>query len=390
VAVSDLPEKKVTWAELLFDLVFVFAVTQVSTLLHGRHDWVGVGQALVVFIPIWWAWVGTSVHANTQDVENPIDRLGIFAIALGSLFMSLAIPSAYGERGLLFGGSYLVLRALLAAVYFRRRPWGLNAFSVALLVTGPLLLIGGFLPGGARVAVWAVAGLIDLTVPALTRRRLALVRFDPAHLPERFGLFLIIALGESVVAIGASAADDPASHGRMFAVGAAFVLVCGLWWVYFVYAASAVRHAVTTAKVQTDIIRQVLVYGHLALIGAIIAVAVGLAEVVAHPDHHLPLSVTALLVGGCALYLVTFGYTRWRMFRTLAWPRLSAAVACMALLPAGGYLSALALLVILAALVVALNLIEYAVAEGNARDRHPDRGATPALPTAEQSPLPAP
>lgn len=375
---ADLPEKKVTWAELLFDLVFVFALTQVSALLHARHDWIGVGQALVLFVPIWWAWVGTSVHANTQDVENPVDRLGIFAIALGSLFMSLAIPGAYGERGLLFGGSYLVLRVLLAAVYFRRRPWGVNAFSVALLVTGPLLLLGGFLSGGARVAVWALAGVIDLTVPALTRRRLALIRFDPAHLPERFGLVLIIALGESVVAIGASAAVDPAGSGRMLAVGAAFVLVCGLWWVYFGYAASAMRYAVTVAKVQTDIIRQVLVYGHLALIGAIIAVAVGLAEVVAHPDHHLSLSVTALLVGGCALYLATFGYTRWRMFRTIGWPRLGAAAVCVALLPAGGWLSAVALLLVLMALVVALNVIEHALTAANARRNDPVSAATPA------------
>ncbi|HLL64612.1 MAG TPA: low temperature requirement protein A [Micromonosporaceae bacterium] len=384
---SEIPEKKVSWAELFFDLVFVFAVTQISALLHDRHDWVGVAQALVVFVPIWWAWVGTSVHANTHDVENAVDRLGIFAIGLGSLFMSLAIPQAYGDRGLLFGAAYFVLRMLLAAVYFRTRPFGLNAFSVALVVTGPMLLVGGLLPGGARIAVWALAGLIDLAVPALTRRRLARVRFDPSHLPERFGLFLILTLGESIIAIGASAAGDALTVGRAFAVAAAFVVACGLWWVYFVFAASAVRHAIAAARVQTDLIRQVLAYGHLPLIGGIIAIAVGMAEVVAHPDHHLSVSVAALLVGGCALYLATFGYTRWRMYRTVAWPRLGGAAVCLALLPVASHLPALAVLVALAVVLVTLNALEaWAVRRAGAGEPADflERRATPA------SPIPGP
>src|SRR5215211_7957715 len=92
------PEKRVTWGELFFDLVFVFAVTQVSALLHQDHTWAGVGRALVVFVPIWWAWVGTSIHANTHDVDNPTDRIGIFTVALGGLFMALALTDPYGAH----------------------------------------------------------------------------------------------------------------------------------------------------------------------------------------------------------------------------------------------------------------------------------------------------
>src|SRR4051812_24908897 len=302
-------EKRVTWAELFFDLVFVFAVTEVSTLLRHDHGAGGLLRALVVFVPMWWGWVGTSVHANTRDVDNALDRIGIFAVGLASLFMALAVPAAYGARGALFGGSYLVLRVLLAALVFRGARLTPSPFSVGLLVTGPLVFAGGLVPDPHwRTAIWGLAGVIDLSTPALLRSRMARVRIEPAHLPERFGLFVIIALGESIVGIGLNASGTDLDAATCVAVALAFVLACGLWWVYFVFAASAVRHAIETAQVRTDLIRQILSYGHLVFIAAIIAVAVGLDDAVAAPTHRLPSGVAGLLYGGTALYLATFGY----------------------------------------------------------------------------------
>jgi low temperature requirement protein LtrA len=177
---------------------------------------------------------------------------------------------------------------------------------------------------------------------------------------------------------------DPLSPARLAAVAAAFTLACALWWVYFVFAASAVRHAVATARIQTDIIRQVLAYGHLAFIGAIIAVAVGLAEVVAHPLTPLALDVAALMVGGTALYLAVFGYTRWRMFGTVSWTRLGAAAVCVLLLPAVLGVPALAALLALVVVTVALNVLEAAIV-ARARRRAAQAEALPApdLPTEE-------
>lgn len=353
-------EKRVTWAELFFDLVFVLAVTEVSALLHDDHSWGGVVRALVVFVPIYWTWVGTSVHANAHDVDTPVERLAIFAIGLCGLFMALAVTGAYDERGLLFGGAYLALRGILAALVFRGPRIMLNPFSVGLFVSGPLLLLGGALDGTARVLVWAAAGLVDLSTPALLRRRLMVLRFNPAHLPERFGLFLIIALGESIVAVGSPAAQSTdLTAGMMAAVAGSFALACGLWWVYFAFAASAMRHALATTKMQTDVVRQVLSYGHLSFIGAVIAVAVGLAEVVVHPGEHLSWSVAGLLVGGCALYLATFGYTRWHMFRLVSTTRLTAAAAVLVLLPLSVRVPGLVALFLLVAVVVTLNVVEY-------------------------------
>jgi low temperature requirement protein LtrA len=377
-AVTEVPEeKRVSFTELFFDLVFVFAVTQVSGLLHDDHSAAGVARALILFVPIYWAWVGTTIHANTHDVDNPLDRIGVFSVALASLFMALAVPDAYGDRGLQFGAAYLVLRVLLAALVFRGafRNLPVNAFSVGVCVTGPLLVIGGLVDGPARVALWATAATVDLLVPRLVRSRLARIRFESAHLPERFGLFMIIALGESVVAVGLVAAPEAMTAARMAAVAAAFVVACGVWWVYFGFAASAVRHALTTAAVQTDVVRSVFAYGHLLFIAGIVAVAVGLAEVAAHPTDRLPAGPAALLCGGTALYLAAFGYTRWRMFRKVSTTRLGAAAACLLLLPLAPAVPGLVTLTLLAVVLVALNVLEAAVVRGRSAGQAPSGSA---------------
>jgi low temperature requirement protein LtrA len=360
-------EKRVTWAELFVDLVFVFAVTEVSTLLRHDHGWAGVGRAAVVFVPLYWVWVGLSIHANTHDVENPLDRMGMFAVALCSLFMALAVPGAYGghrygDRGLLYAASCLAARVILVGLVLRGRQMEPRAFVITAFLIGPLLVVGGFLDGTARELVWAAGALVALATPKLVRQRMFRVRFDPAHLPERFGLLLIIALGESIVATGATAVGATRlTAGEVAAVAAAFTLACGLWWVYFVYAASAVRHAMGFENLRIDLIRQVLSYAHLVFISGIIAVAAALGEVVAHPDRRLGGAEAGLLYGGCALYLATFGYTRWRMFGLVATTRLSAAAVALVLLPVVAHGSGLAALWLLAAVLVALNAVEYAL-----------------------------
>jgi low temperature requirement protein LtrA len=356
------PEKRVTWAELFFDLVFVFAVTQVSALLRHDDSPAGILRALIVFVPVWWAWVGTTIHANRHDVDTTHDTLGIFTVGLGSLGLALAVPGAYADRGLLFGGSYLFLRLVLAVLVFREwRGIAVNSFSVGALVTGPLLLAGGLVHGTPRVVLWALAAATDLLTPWLLRNRLAVVRFDVSHLPERFGLFLIIALGESLVQVGVTASAGPLTAPRLAATVAAYVLACALWWVYFVFAARAVRYAMGEATIHAELIRPVFSYGHLLFICGIIAVAVGLAETEADPGRPLGTATAGLLAGGCALYLATFGYTRWRMFRRVSWTRLGAAALCLAVLPFARFVPGLAVLIALAVVTVGLNVTEAVI-----------------------------
>lgn len=226
-----IPEKRGTWAELFFDLVFAFALTEVSALLLQDCSPAGVGRALVVFVPIYWAWVGTSVHANLHDVDNLVGRIGILAVGLCSMFMALAVPGAYGERGVYFGAAYLALRTVLGVLVFRGERTAIAPFSVAVFVTGPLMRVGGLLDGPARLVLWLAAAAVDLATPLLTRRRLTVIRFHSEHLPERFGLFLIIAWGESIVAAGVpAAAQQDLSPVSMVSVAVAFVVACSLWW----------------------------------------------------------------------------------------------------------------------------------------------------------------
>jgi low temperature requirement protein LtrA len=363
---DDAPQvegKRVTWAELYFDLVFVFAVTQVTGLLHDDHSWPGIGRALIAFVPVYWTWIATCLHTNRQDIENPLDRAGVLAVGLAALFMGLAMPGAFDGRAVLFGAAYWAGRVVLWGLVVRWQDVWFNVFSAGALVTGPLFLAGAFLDTPARTAVWAVAAAVDMTVPLMIVRRLEQrgVHFDPGHLPERFGLFVIVALGESVVAIGAPAtAAEHLDAAELAAVAAAFAVSAALWWVYFVYAASALQHAVATSPRQVVIIRQVLSYAHIGFLGGIVAVAVGMREAVAEPGTTLPPGVAGLLYGGCALFLGGFVYTRWRMFRRVSWTRLTAAAVVLAALPLAARLPALGAVALLAGLLVALNAVEWA------------------------------
>jgi low temperature requirement protein LtrA len=313
----------------------------------------------VVFIPIYWAWVGMTMHANLHDVDRTGARLGVFAVGLCGLFMAVALPEAYETRGLLFGASYWAARLMLYALMWRSyRGTGFNPFIAAAFVTGPLLTLGGLLDGGTRVTTWTLAAAVDLFVAFLARRRMTRIAYEPSHLPERFGLFLIIALGESVAETGVVAGDQPVTPVRLAAVAVAFVCACALWWVYFVFAVNAIRYALRTAQVAIEVIRPVLPYGHLGFIGGIMAIAAGAGDVITHPLAHLHTDVAALLFGGSALYLATFGYTRWRMFRTVSTARLSAAGLCLALVPLAVHVPALAAMAALAAVLIVLNVWE--------------------------------
>jgi len=357
------PDKRVASVELFFDLVFVFAITQVSDVLRADDSWAGLGRALVVFIPIYWAWVGTTMHANLHDVERPLDRLGILTIGLCGLFMALALPGAYHTSGLLFGASYWAARLVLFVLTRRTyRRVGFNSFIAAACISGPLLVFGGLVHGTTRIAVWALAAAIDLAVPYLVRARLVDVPFEPSHLSERYGSFVIIALGESVVATGVAAGHHPLVAVRVAAVAVAFALTCALWYLYFVYSAGAIRDALQSAMVTIEVVRPVLPYGHLGFIAGIIAMSAGIGEVIVDPRAHLPTDVTALLFGGTALYLATFGYTGWRMFRSIGAPRLTTAAICVTVGGVADRVPALAALSILTFPIIALNVTESRLA----------------------------
>lgn len=354
--------KRVTWLELFFDLVFVFAVTRTSELLQDDHTWMGAVRAVIVFVPVYWVWVGTTMHANLHEVDTIRGRLEVLGVGLCGLVLALALPEAWGAGGVWFGAAYWAARLVLYLTLFGRpHRFAFRAFVVAAFVTGPLLVVGGLLAPDVRIFVWALAAITDLGVPYLGRKALAGVPFVPSHLTERFGTFVIIALGETMVATGAAAGQHELDLVRLLAVAAAFVVTGGLWWVYFAYSPKAIEDALEAAPARIEIIRPVLSYGHLAMVGGIVGVAAAIGAVVEGPDEPPRADIAMLLFGGTALYLVTFAFTRWRLFHTLAVPRLAAAACCLALAAVAPAFPAVVDLGGLAALVVVLCVVEHYV-----------------------------
>ena len=310
------PGQRVSWAECFFDLVVALAVTEVSGQLQHAASWPTLGRSLVLLFPFWWGWVGTALLFNGLRISPLRKHLLLFGIALGALLMSTAVPSAYGARGALFGCAYMMLRILLYVPMRARDIFGfrLDPFTVDLFVGGPLYLIGGFTPMPWRVWLWTLAVAVEIASTLLRPRRFSHMHWEPAHLPERFGLFIIIVLGETIAAIGAQAATGTLTVAVISALILAFALSVGLWWAYFPYAMPAIEYALRTSVVQTKVVRDVFSYGHLALAAGVLLTAAGAAELVAAPTavpHGLQSRLTGL---GVALYIVAFCYNRHRMF----------------------------------------------------------------------------
>ncbi|RKR90552.1 low temperature requirement protein LtrA [Micromonospora pisi] len=379
-------EKPVTWEELFFDLAFVFALTQFSHLLHEEHTWAGLGKTLILFISVYWIWGGVVLYTDQQDVGRSPGRAVVLALGFGSLLLAMTIPEAYSDRGLLFVSVTLAGRILLGVVTFRSLPvwWGfLHGPHGVVLVTGPLLLAGALTEGAPRIVLWAVAACVDLLSPRLARRTVGKIRVQPRHYTHRYGLLIMLVFGESVIEVGAVSVGEPLTAVRVTAMAAAYGLVCALWWVYFGYGVSAFRRALERAEDQARLRRAILVYGHLLFSLAIIGIADGLGGVVRQPEEPLPGGEVGLFFGGAALFLATFAYAGWRIRRGVAWRRVGASVTCLALLPVGALLPALAALGVLILVVVGLGVTEeiirrHAVAgSGVSRPgRRPDPSST--------------
>ncbi|MBS2965182.1 low temperature requirement protein A [Actinocrinis puniceicyclus] len=352
--------QRVSWAELFFDLIFVFAVTQVASAAQNAVSAVAVGRALVLFVPFWWAWVGVSILYNGVEPTSSRRHLKVFAPGFGAFIMCICVPDAYGGRGTVFAFAYLGIRALLV-FSIRRRGFfhdQFNPYTVSAAVSAPLFVAGSLTALPTRGWIWLAAAAIELTTPTLLRRRLDDLHFDASHLPERFGLFVIIALGEVLVGVGVQESHQGLGWIALTALALAFVLSCALWWTYFHFAAPALEHALREARIQSTLVRSVFSHGHLAIVTGLILIAAGLAQTVRDPLRH-PGGVHAyFLAAGTALYLLSFCYTRARMFGGMGVARLVGGLLATALAAIGPFAPAVATLAALAGLVIALNAFE--------------------------------
>jgi low temperature requirement protein LtrA len=376
-------EQRATTLELFYDLVFVFAVTQVSHLLLDDLSWRGSGEAALVLLVVWWAWNYTTWVTNELDPDSPVVRLLLIGIMLATLLMAVAIPDAFGSKGLLFACSYVAIQVgrHLFLTFVSARAGTIERERAAHILVwffaaGSFWIAGALVENRARTALWLVALAIDYLAPVFLYRvpgrpKLAPETWDveTAHFAERFQLFVIIALGESIVLIGATTSDLHIDAARLTALALAFAGTAALWWLYFDYVAPIAQRRLELAPNKTVLARDGYTYLHVVLIAGIIAWAVGDELVIAHPTDVLPAAEVAVLVVGPAIYLVGHVLFRLRMAGTLSWKRLVGALACVAV----GGLGAVAPGLVLSGLLVAV-LVGVIAVERMAEVRRRARG----------------
>jgi low temperature requirement protein LtrA len=355
-------EQRTTPVELFWDLVFVFAITQVSTLLSHDLSWPGFGRAMLVLALVWWAWSAFVWVINAHDPDHPAVR-GVLFLAMGLAFlMALAVPEAWGEEAMFFALVYTGVRLLHLALYIDASRRGnasfaaIAGFAIAALVGMGLLIAGAQADHGARAVLWTAAVLIDYAGPAwLTRERLrGIQRVAVAHFAERYSLFIIICLGESIVAMGVGAGEHELDAELVVGVALALLVTIGLWWTYFDRVAAEAEEALRTHEEPVLAGADAYSYIHLVLVTGIIDFAVGAKAGVAHVTEPLSDPARLALCGGVALYLA--GHTAFglRLVGVFSRSKLLAAFACLALYLVAGNLAAWATAGLLAAILAAL------------------------------------
>jgi low temperature requirement protein LtrA len=364
----DEGDKKVAPLELFFDLVFVFALTQVTELMSENPTWEGLGQGMLVMTALWWAWGAYAWLTNYIAAEEGIERLLMFGVMGALLFAALAVPHAFGDDALLFATAYAVPRWLHIFIWAEANENVDTGEAIVRLartaLPAPLLLIAAGLVGDGttRAVIWIVALTIDLAGPFVFGVRG--FRVSARHFAERFGLIVIIALGESIVAIGAGVSSD-LDAGIIVAAGFGLVVSCALWWAYFDVWALITETRFRRARGHTRILiaRDVYSYLHLPMTAGVVLIALGIKKTIADVDEPLKVAPAVALFGGVALYYAGHIGIRWRMTHTLFHGRVVALLVSVALIPVAMEVDALVSLGIAAAVtsgVILYEVLRYA------------------------------
>jgi low temperature requirement protein LtrA len=365
--------ERVTNVELFFDLVYVFAVTQLSHYLLAHPTPAGALQAALLLAMVWLLWVYTTWVTNWLDPERIAVRLLLLALMLASLVLSAALPQAFGSRGLAVGIAYAAMqigRSVFTVIALRGRPLQRNFQRILAwcLVSGALAVAGGMVAGQARAACWLAAVGVDLLggvagfyTPGLGRSTTQDWTIEGGHFAERCQAFILIALGESIVVIGATLSG--LAHVRAAAVVAfatAFVGSAGLWWLYFDRSAeegaSVIAHSADPGRLG----RSAYHFVHPVMVAGIIVTAAADELVLSHPDAAASARTSWMILGGTGLFIAGHAAFKAVLWRHLSWPRIVALVVLALLGLLAPHVSALVLGICGAAVIVALVLADFA------------------------------
>jgi low temperature requirement protein LtrA len=357
-------EHPVAPLELFFDLVFVFAFTQVTTLLSEHPTWSGLGHALLIMTALWWAWASYAWLTNTIDAEQGFVLAVVLAAVAAMFIAALAVPEAFGDEGVVFGVAFLIVNVMQAALYalatradrdifraiVRLFPWTLGGSA--------LILIAGFTDGGLRAVLWGVALAVGFFGPAFVS--VSGWRVQPAHFAERHGLIIIIAIGESLVAIGLGARSTNLDAGVIAAAVLGLIVAMSFWLAYFDFFTIRGRQLLTdrAGDEQIAFARDAYTYLHLPMVVGIVLFAFAMKKTLVHLGDELGTIEAISLCGGPALYLFAFVGLRYRVARTIRGGRFLAAIACALLIPVALVVPAIVALALVAGAWVALHAYE--------------------------------
>jgi low temperature requirement protein LtrA len=358
-------DERVTPLELFFDLVFVLAITQCTALMSHHPTWSGLAQGLLVLGVLWWAWVGYAWLTSVIDPEAGAVRLVLFAAMAALLIAALCVPHAFGSLGLAFALALGFFRVAHIALFMLASPdddalrhsvLGLAASTAVAVV---LLAAASLFDGLAQGALWLLALLLDMGLPYIFGTDGW--KLVPGHFAERHGLIVIIALGESIVAIGVGAAGAlDFGIGTVAVLGVA--LAAAMWWIYFdVVALISARRLgeAEPGRVQNALARDSYSYIHLALVAGIVLVAFGLKTSIAHTGDHLHAVPAFSLLGGVACYLLGLVAFRYRHVQTINRQRLVLAIVLLILVPVATAMPAVISLALVDVLIWTMVIYEH-------------------------------
>jgi low temperature requirement protein LtrA len=362
---------RVTYVELFFDLVFVFAVTQLSHGLMEHPSLLGVVEAGLLLMAVWWAWIFTAWVTNWLDPERPPVRIMLFVVMVVGMVMTMSIPQAFGDRGLIFALAFVAIqlgRSMFTAWAMRGHAFQSRNFiriSAWFAASGVLWIAGGLAEGGLRLALWGGAITLEYISPALGfwtpgmgRARAEEWDVEGGHLAERCALFTIIALGESILVMGATTAGLAWTPMVIAAFLASFAGSLAMWWIYFAFTAEAASEAISHAKDPGRVARVAYTYTHLLPIAGIIVTAVADEWTIHHPLGHADLKTAAALIGGPFLFLLGGLLFKRAVFRLWAAAPGLGLLALIALAPVSPMLSPLMLSIATTLVLVGVSVWE--------------------------------
>jgi low temperature requirement protein LtrA len=345
---------RVTFFELFFDLVYVFAITQLSHGLLEHLDLRGLAETVVLLLAVWWAWVYTTWATNWLNPDSTACRLMLIGVMGAGLVMATSIPDAFGDGGLTFALAYAAIqvgRSSFVLYAVRGDPMRRANFQRIVVwnaAASVLWIAGGLASGSVRDALWIAALVVDyaapamrFAVPGLGRSTTAEWTVTASYFSERFKLFVILALGESIIVTGATFSELEPDLATVLAFAAAFAGSVALWWVYFHRSADASEEAMGRSGDRGRIARSAYTYSHLPLVAGIIVTAVGDELVIAHPIGQADVATIATVLGGPALFLAGHALFKYTVFGVLSWSRLVAVALLIGLAPVAFWLSPL-------------------------------------------------